>query len=242
MKAIILAAGKGTRLRPWTSDTPKPLLELGGRPILNYILDGFAAAGVDDVSLVIGYLGDQIIDYYGETYSGMRMRYHWQEKQLGTGHALLLAEEILNKGDFMLSFGDVLMRNENYPALRRFHERGGFEISVTLNPVLDPYAGAAVYMKGPRVEALIEKPPRGESRTFWNHRGLFVLGPSVFDELKSLEKSPRGEYELPVAVNNMIQRGVPTGAMAVSGHTSDIGTQEEFRQYESYLAESAAGE
>ncbi len=235
MKGIILAAGRGTRLRPWTNDTPKPLLKLAGKPILDYILDGFASAGVDDVSLVIGYLGDQIAVHYGIEYNGMKVRYYRQEEQLGTGHALMLAEEHLQGNCFMLSFGDVLMSNNNYAALRRFHEKGRYDVSITLNPVLDPFAGAAVYMDGPRVKALIEKPPQGESRTFWNHRGLFILRPIIFNELKSLGKSPRGEYELPVAVNNMIQRGVPTGAMAVRGHTSDIGTRDEFKEYESCI-------
>lgn len=238
MKGIILAAGKGTRLRPWTDDTPKPLLKIAGRPILDYIMSGFAEAGVTDLVLITGYLGDQIERHYGASYQEMNLKYIEQKEQLGTGHALRLAEDFLKDGDFMLSFGDVMTDHVNYPALKKFHDEKGFVITITLNPVDDPYAGAAVYVDGDRVTALIEKPPKGTSTTNWNHRGVFMLNPIIFDELATLPLSARGEYELPVAVNNLIEKGTPVGAMAVSGLSSDIGTKEEFTSYEKYMLEN----
>jgi len=165
----------------------------------------------------------------------VKLEYVAQEEQLGTGHALLLAEDELRGAGFMLSWGDILAGKENYPALRKFHEEKGFEITVTMNPVDDPYAGAAVYVDGDRVKKIIEKPEKGTSDTKWNHRGIFMLGPVIFEELKELEQSPRGEYELPQAVGNLVEKGVPVGGMPVIGFTSDIGTQEEFREYENYL-------
>ena len=241
LKGIILAAGKGTRLRPWTNEKPKPLLELGGKPILSYILDGFAAAGVKETILVVGYLSEQIKDYYGGEYAGMKIEYIQQAEQLGTGHALLLAEDKLRDGRFMLSWGDILAQPENHTALVDFHRSNNFKATITMNPVDDPYAGAAVYVDGNRVTGLVEKPPKGESTTNWNHRGIFVLEPEIFDELKSLEKSPRGEYELPQAVAAMIEKGKPVGGMPVIGFTSDIGTKEEFREYEEYLEKKRDG-
>lgn len=230
MKGIVLAAGKGTRLRPWTDNTPKPLLKLAGKPILDYVLEGFFAAGAGEVFLIVGYLSEQIEAHYGVEFKGMRINYIQQTEQLGTGHALRLAEDRLSGSDFMLSFGDVITDNDNYPALSCFHRENGFDITITMNPVDDPYAGAAVYIDGKRVTALIEKPPKGESNTPWNHRGVFMLGPVIFDELRTLEKSSRGEYELPVAVNNLIEKGLKVGGMPVSGLSSDIGTKEEFEE------------
>lgn len=238
MKGIILAAGKGTRLRPWTDNVPKPLLKIAGRPILDYIMNGFAEAGVTDLVLITGYLAEQIEEHYGHSFQGMKLQYIEQKEQLGTGHALRLAEDFLKDGDFMLSFGDVMADHANYSALKKFHEEKGFVITITLNPVDDPYAGAAVYVDGDRVTALIEKPPRGTSTTNWNHRGIFMLNPIIFDELATLPLSARGEYELPVAVNNLIEKGTPVGAMAVSGLSSDIGTKEEFTSYEKYMLEN----
>ncbi|HOO55829.1 MAG TPA: sugar phosphate nucleotidyltransferase [bacterium] len=235
MKGIILAAGKGTRLRPWTDNKPKPLLEMAGKPILNYVLDGFVEAGVDDISLVIGYLGDMIKEYYGDNYKGSALRYFEQKELLGTGHALMLAEDVLKNNIFMLSFGDVLVDIENYSNLVEFHERGGFDASITLNEVDDPYAGAAVYVEDQRVVKLIEKPPRGESTTNWNNRGIFIFTPVIFDEVHNLKKSPRGEYDLPTAVNELVEKGRLVGGMPIKGFTSDVGTQEDFKEYENYV-------
>ncbi len=235
MKGIILAAGKGTRLRPWTDDMPKPLLNLAGKPIIGYVLDGFADCGIDDVSIVIGYLGEKIIEHYGNEYRGMKIRYYEQKELLGTGHALLLAEDILKSESFMLSFGDVLVDNENYAALVDFHKRGGFDASITLNHVDDPYAGAAVYVNGDRVVKLIEKPPKGESTTNWNNRGVFIFTPVIFDEVHALKLSPRGEYDLPTAVNQLVEKGKPVGGMPITGFTSDVGTKEDFKEYEDYI-------
>jgi len=241
MKGIILAAGKGTRLRPWTNTTPKPLLELGGKPILSYILEGFSSAGVDDLHLVVGYLGGQVKDYYGDSFGGMKITYYEQKEQLGTAHALLLAEESLKGGTFMMSWGDILCEQENYPALRGFHESNCFKATITLNEVDDPYAGAAVYVKDGRVERIIEKPPKGVSTTKWNNRGIFMFEPVIFDEVHSLEISPRGEYELPQAIGKMIEKGIPVGGMPIAGFNSDIGTIEEFHEYEDYLKKKTAG-
>jgi UDP-N-acetylglucosamine diphosphorylase / glucose-1-phosphate thymidylyltransferase / UDP-N-acetylgalactosamine diphosphorylase / glucosamine-1-phosphate N-acetyltransferase / galactosamine-1-phosphate N-acetyltransferase len=235
MKGIILAAGKGTRLRPWTNTTPKPLLMLNGKPILSYILEGFAGAGVDDLQLVVGYLGGQVRDFYGGSFGGMKITYYEQKEQLGTAHALLLAEEALKNAAFMMSWGDILCEPENYPALREFHEKNNFTATITLNEVDDPYAGAAVYVRDGRVTEIIEKPPKGQSTTKWNNRGIFVFQPEIFDEVHSLEMSPRGEYELPQAIGKMVDRGVPVGGMPVTGFNSDIGTIEEFHEYENYL-------
>lgn len=235
MKGIVLAAGRGTRLRPWTDDTPKPLLVMAGRPIMNYILDGLSEAGIDDLSLVTGYLGEKIVNHYGDNYKGMKLRYFEQKELLGTGHALMLAEEELKGETFLLCFGDVLVDPENYKALVDFHREGGFETSITLNHVDDPYAGAAVYMDGDRVVKLIEKPPKGESATNWNNRGIFVFTPIIFNEVRALKKSPRGEYDLPTAVNRLVEKGRLVGGMPVTGFTSDVGTKEEFAMYEEYI-------
>ncbi len=235
MKGIILVAGRGTRLRPWTDEKPKPLLEMAGRPILNYILDGFVEAGVGDLSLVIGYLGNMIIDYYGDSYRGMKLRYFEQKELLGTGHALLLAEEVLKNDTFMLGWGDVLMDAGNYPALVQFHENGDYEATITLNHVDDPFAGAAVYMDGDRVVDVIEKPLKGTSTTNWNNRGLFILSGTICDEVHALNKSPRGEYDFPTAVNQLVHKGRRVGGMPIKGFTSDVGTKEEFKEYEEYL-------
>ncbi len=237
MKGIILAAGKGSRLRPWTDNTPKPLLTIAGKPILDYIMTGFADSGVTELALVIGYLGDMVEAHYGAEFLGMKLKYYRQTELLGTGHALLYAEKDLEDSIFMLSFGDLMLDRENYANLAKFHTENAFDATITLNPTNDPYAGAAVYLDGKRVVTMIEKPPKDQSKTYWNNRGLFMFTPAIFKEVHDLKLSTRGEYDLPTAVDNLAQHGGAVGAMAVTGFSSDIGTKEEFAIYEKYMIE-----
>jgi len=236
MKGVILAAGKGTRLRPWTETTPKPLLPLNGKPMMDYVLEGFRSAGVLDVIIVTGYLAEQIENHYGDgSAMGMRFSYMRQEQQLGTGHAVALVRDFTDDGLFLLSWSDVIVEQENYAKLVEFHTRGNFDASITLDQVDDPWEGAAVYMDGDIVRDIIEKPPKGVSTTNYNNRGIFILGPIIYEELAKISSARRGEYDLPDAVRNLIARGLRVGGMPISGHSSDVGTIQAWREFEDFL-------
>ena len=236
MKGVILAAGKGTRLRPLTETTPKPMLLLNERPMLDYVLHGFKAAGVTDVIVVTGYLAEQIEDHYGNGAAmGMNLSWRRQEQQLGTGHAVRLVRDFTGDSRFMLCWSDIMCDAENYAALAEFHHKGGYDASITLNEVDDPWEGAAVYTDGDLVRDIIEKPPRGESATNYNNRGIFVLEPVIYEELDRLVADARGEYNVPDAVRALIRRGLRVGGMPMLGPSSDVGTHEALKQWEAYL-------
>lgn len=105
MQAVIFAAGKGTRLRPLTHNKPKPILEVSGRPILEYLLDSLPAC-IDEVIIVVGFLSNQIKDYFGNTYKERRIRYAFQREQLGTFDALNTAKPFLMNNPFLCLVGD----------------------------------------------------------------------------------------------------------------------------------------
>lgn len=236
MKGIILAAGKGTRLRPLTETTPKPMLPLNGRPMLDYVLDGFKGAGVTDVIIVTGYLAEQIEDHYKDGSAiGMKISYKRQDKQLGTGHAVMLVRDFTGDDEFLLCWSDIMCDAENYRALVEFHSRGGYDGSITLNEIDDPWEGAAVYMDGDLVHDIIEKPPKGESTTNYNNRGIFVLGPVLYEELEILKADSRGEYNVPDAIRNLIRRGLRIGGMPMLGPSSDVGTIHALKEWEKYV-------
>jgi UDP-N-acetylglucosamine diphosphorylase / glucose-1-phosphate thymidylyltransferase / UDP-N-acetylgalactosamine diphosphorylase / glucosamine-1-phosphate N-acetyltransferase / galactosamine-1-phosphate N-acetyltransferase len=236
MKGVILAAGKGTRLRPLTETTPKPLLLLNGKPMLDYVLEGYRAAGVTEVILITGYLAEQIENHYKDGAAlGMNIAYKRQDKQLGTGHAVRLARDFTADAPFLLCWSDIMCDLENYAALIDFHRRGGFEASITLDEVDDPWEGAAVYMDGDLVRDIIEKPPKGESTTNLNNRGIFVLEPGFYYELETLEPDHRGEYNVPDAIRNLIRRGGRVGGMRMLGPSSDVGTIQALEEWEAYL-------
>ncbi len=229
-KGVILAAGKGTRLRPLTEKVPKPLIEVGGRPYLAYLLERFRYAGCDEVLLIVGHLGDEIVRRCGQEAFGMKLRYAWQVVQDGTAKALLLAEDFVKDQPFMMCWGDIVAAPENYTALWARYEQGDCALVMLVNWMEDVSAGADVTLDGERVINIVEKPPGPKAG--WNQTGLFVISPRIFTYLRQVQPSPRGEYEFTDAVRLMLQAGEKVVALPMQGYRYELGTWEQLRELE----------
>jgi NDP-sugar pyrophosphorylase family protein len=234
MLAVLLAAGRGTRMGMLTAHTPKPLLLLRGRPILEHILRGLKAARVDRVVVVTGHLGELIEAHFGDGHAlDMRICYRRQGIPQGTARALQLCRADIGDDCFVLSWGDVVVEPALYAELIAEFRRAPCDVLLTINPCDDPWRGAAVYVDGAlRVTGLVEKPPRGSSRTTWNNAGLFVFSPLIFDYVERLAPSPRGEYELPQAIAAMLADRRSVRAHPLRGFWSDLGTPEDLANAE----------
>jgi len=231
VKAVILAAGKGTRLRPITDTMPKPLVRIGGRALLEYILLGLAGAGVRQAAVVTGYLAEQVEGYFGAGERvGMRLSYFRQREMTGTATAALLCEEFVGGEPFLMTWADILLYWQGYREVVGLFAAERPEMVLGLNWVEDPAAGAAVYLEGDRITDIIEKPAPGTSTTHWNNAGVMVLSPSIFPAARALAPSPRGEYELPQAVRHLLQAGARTLGVRFSGLWSDVGTPQELER------------
>lgn len=223
MKGVILAAGKGTRMLPLTERRPKPLVPVLDRPMLEHIVTGARDAGVDHIALIIGHLGDQIVDYFGDGSDlGLRIDYIWQDEPKGTGHAALLAEEFVDGECFFMSWGDIIVPPRNYRKVVGAFVEGDTDAVLSLNWVEDPYEGAAVYVEDDMVAKIVEKPRKGTATTNYNNAGLFVYTSDIFDRLRRLTPSARGELELPDAVQEMVAEGRRIRAVALEGYWSDV--------------------
>jgi dTDP-glucose pyrophosphorylase len=237
MMAVILAAGRGTRMGALTAHTPKPLLKLQGRPIIEHILAGLRTAGVGAAVVVTGYRGEQIETHLGDGGRfGLRLAYRRQERPEGTAKALLLAADATAQGPFVLSWGDIVVAPGNYSVLLADFARRPCDALLMVNQLDDPWRGAAVYVDTEwQVTQLIEKPPRGTSRSRWNNAGLFVFTPLIFAYAARLQVSARSEYELPQAIAAMINDRRTVRACAVRGFWSDLGTPEDLAAAERAL-------
>lgn len=201
MKAIILCAGYGKRLYPYTKNYQKTMVPVNGKPLLEYIIDGLIYAGIKDFILVIGYRKEQIMNYFHDgTKWKINISYVEQPILNGTGGALLLCESLIKNEHFLLSWGDILFDYSVYKDIIEIYHCESQNFILTTNYTDDPHLGAAVYIKESYLENIIEKPAIGTSESNLNNAGLFILSKQIFDTLKSVKPSLRGEIELPDAL------------------------------------------
>ncbi len=186
MKALILAAGEGTRLRPITYTTPKPLVKINEKPIIEYTLDALEGI-VDEVYIVVGYLADKIKEYYKDKYKSMKIKYILQDKQLGTGHAVQMAEGLINE-KFILLYGDNIYDPKD---IKNCIDKG---FSVLAIKVEDPRSFGVFTLEGDIVKNIVEKPKEFVSDLA--NAGLYILDETIFEDLRHIKRTERGELEL----------------------------------------------
>jgi len=223
MKAVILAAGKGKRMRGLCSTTPKPMIPIANRPILSIIFSRLKAMGVNEVALVVGFEGQQLKKLVGDgSEYGVHVTYVWQEEQLGTGHATLLCEDFVAGESFVLIFGDILTRGDNYAAMAELFHSSSADAVLTVFSVEDPSNGAAVDVQDGRVVGIVEKPPPGTMLNAYNNAGIFIWPADIFDMIRHLELSPRGEYEFTDGIITFVNQGRRLAAYELLGYWENI--------------------
>ena len=181
VQAIVLVGGEGTRLRPLTYGTPKPMVPILGVPFLARTMERLAAAGITDVILPAGYLPQQIIDYFGDGSSiGMKITYVIEAVPMGTAGALKNVEEHIH-GPFVVLNGDILT-SLDLRAMMREHERKGGIGLLHLIRVDDPSSfGCVVHDAQDRISAFVEKPPKGTEPTNEVNAGTYLFEREILD-------------------------------------------------------------
>ncbi|OYT41142.1 MAG: hypothetical protein B6U86_03005 [Candidatus Altiarchaeales archaeon ex4484_43] len=219
MDAVILAAGEGTRLRPLTSTRPKPMLPVGGRPILEWDLEALSDSGFRRVLLVVGYRKEEIVDYFGKRFKNLKIEYITQKEQLGTAHAVSVVEDRI-KDDFLVMNGDLIISTELIKSLVDRHRESKSRTSLCLVRVKHPSEFGVVRLKGKQVTEIKEKPKKPESDLV--NAGIYIFNGEVFDAIRRIERSTRLEYEITDAIKILIKKGGVHG-FRVDGRWIDIG-------------------
>ncbi|MHC3437135.1 UTP--glucose-1-phosphate uridylyltransferase AglF [Natrialbaceae archaeon A-gly3] len=236
MQAVVLAAGKGTRLRPLTEDKPKVLVEVDGKPLIEDVFDNLLEIGVDELIVVVGYMKEKIIERYGDEYEGVPITYTHQREQLGLAHAILQAEPHIDD-DFVLMLGDNVFRGNLGDVINRQQEERA-DAAFLVEEV--PYEEASRYgvcdtnEYGEIVE-VVEKPDEPPSNLVMT--GFYTFTPAIFHACHLVQPSDRGEYELPDAIDLLIQSGRTIDAIRMDGWRIDVGYPEDRDRAEEQLAE-----
>src|SRR6266536_5516878 len=221
-RAVILAAGRGTRMRELTNDVPKPMIEVRGKPVLQYIVQGLRDAGVRKFLIIVGYHAEAVRNFFGDGGShNASIEYATQTVQDGTGRVVNLARDFTGGSPFALSYGDILIGQENYKRIVDLPD--DMEAVITVTRGEDVSKGGAVFVNEQmELIDLREKPKPGEPTSPWYNAGLYAFGPSIFEFIAKLEPSPRGEYELTDAIRDLARSGKKVQAIELSGEWADV--------------------
>ncbi len=193
-KAVILAAGRGTRMRELTADLPKPMIEVRGKPVLQHIVEGLRDAGICEFLIVV---------------------------EDGTGRVVDLARDFVGDSAFVLSYGDILVDPANYKCVINLPDNAEAIITVTRGE--DVSKGGAVFLNEQMdLVDIREKSKPDQTTSPWYNAGLYAFRPSIFEFTGKLKPSPRGEYELTDAIRDLARSGKKVKALELTGEWADV--------------------
>ncbi len=226
MQAVVLAAGKGTRLKPLTNNKPKALVELDGTPLLEHVLKSLEKSGVKETVVVIGERGEQIEQYFGKKLGKMKLAYAKQKIQLGTAHALLQAKSKI-KGDFLMGHCDVIAPPALWKKLGKIKK---FEAVMTLRREEEPEKFGVVLTQEDLVAEIVEKP--SAPKTDLVNAGCYKFSKSIFSELEKTKINPqRNEFELTDTLRSLAARK-KVGFVLANEKIFDISTIQDLKDAE----------
>lgn len=208
MKAVILAAGEGQRLRPFTATKPKVMIKVGNKPILQYVVEALRKAGIPDIVMVVGYRKDRVMSYFGNGKKfGVEIEYVFQQQQLGTAHALRQVEEFV-EGNFLVVSGDNIIDDDTIKSALKLENSVVYKVVENVTKY-----GVLRVGKGGEIIEIVEKP--AEEVSYLANTGVYHLNTSVFEFIGN-------ENDLTAVINSMIRGGVRFTAVESYGVWLDV--------------------
>src|SRR4051812_29032945 len=225
MKAVILAGGEGTRLRPLTSNQPKPMLPIANVPMMRHVVRLLAEHGFDDIVVTVAFLANQIRNYFGDGAEfGVRMRYATEDSPLGTAGSVRNAMDELDE-TFLVIAGDVITDIDLSAVVKAHSDRGAFA-SIALKRVNNPVEfGIVITRDDGSIERFLEKPTWGQVFSDTINTGIYVLEPGIFDFIPQGEVVDFSGDVFPA----VLEQNLPLYGHIVDGYWEDVGTVEAYR-------------
>ena len=225
MKALILAGGAGTRLRPITDTQSKQLIPVANKPILFYGLEAVAAAGIREVGMIVGHTEEEIRGAVGDgSRWGVEVTYIPQEAPLGLAHAVLTAQDFLGEDEFVMYLGDNVVP-EGITDFVRAYEENKPDAQIFLVKVPEPERFGVAVLEGEQVVRLVEKPK--EPLSDLALAGIYIFDSAILTAAAAIEPSWRGELEITDAIQYLIEHGYTVRAEMITGWWKDTGKPED---------------
>lgn len=223
-QAVILAGGRGVHMRPFTFEMPKGLFPVGGKPILEHIVEMLSKSDVRDIIISLGHLGDKIKDHFGDGKKfGVRISYVFEEKEAGTAGALILAKKHITGDAFLVFHGDILI-DINLNDLVIFHKEQGTTATIGVTSVADPSSFGEVKLHGTKITQFIEKPKKGKQTSQLISCGLYIFEKEIFNYL------PQQGFSLLEDIFPKLARVHQLSGFLFEGRWVDIGTPQSYEK------------
>ncbi|MCL5291767.1 MAG: mannose-1-phosphate guanyltransferase [Actinobacteria bacterium] len=238
MKAVVMAGGEGTRLRPITSNQPKPMVPVLNKPVMEYILDLLRAKGIDDIVVTLQFLPQLIKNYFGKGVDlGVNLNYSVEEYPLGTAGSVKKAEGYLKSESFIVVSGDALT-DFDLTYLIEFHRSKGSMATIALKRVENPLEFGVVFTDDEgKIERFLEKPTWGQVFSDTVNTGIYVLEPEVFQFIPG-----DGEYDFSKDVfPKLLEAEEPVFGCVMDGYWCDIGNCEQYIRAHRNILDGLAG-
>ncbi|MFD1772612.1 sugar phosphate nucleotidyltransferase [Paenibacillus rhizophilus] len=239
MKGLIVCAGKGSRLRPFTLTQPKTLLPVANKPILFYAIEKLADEGIRDIGIVIHPSQEKMIcgaAGSGEKF-GVSLTYMYQQEPRGIADAVAAAEDFIGQSDFILLLGDNLIKEPLKTLVDRLEHSAA---CILLTHVDNPQHFGVAEINETQIIKLEEKPrfPKSNLAVV----GSYAFKPGIFDYIRALTLSDRGELEITDAIQRLIDSGERAAYAITSQHCSDVGTSERWLEANNWMMNEVYGE
>jgi mannose-1-phosphate guanylyltransferase/phosphomannomutase len=227
VKAVVMAGGEGSRLRPLTSRRPKPLAPVANKPVMEHIVDLLRRHGITEIVATLHYLADEIESYFGSGSDfGVSMHYVVEDTPLGTAGAVKLAEDILENQPFLIISGDALT-DLDLTALIADHARTGAAATITLQRVTNPLEfGVVITDESGRITRFLEKPSWGEIFSDTINTGIYVLDPEV---LSYMERGKAYDFSRDIFPRLLYEEKLVSGYVT-NDYWTDIGNLQQYQQ------------
>jgi glucose-1-phosphate thymidylyltransferase len=238
MYGVVLAAGEGTRLRPRTAERPKGLVEVAGHPLLTHCFETLRALGIDELVVVVGYRGEQIVSYYGDRFGDLPLTYASQTERAGSADALLSAEPRMDldaDAALLVLNGDNVCRANLGDVIDR-HRDSNADATLLVDEVSRADAattGVVSFDDEGNVTGLVEKPDDPPSTTV--PRGFYAFSPRIFEACRAIDPSSTGEYELTTAVDWLLGDGGRVETVGLEGWCVNVNTESDRTRAETLL-------
>ena len=205
LKAIILSAGEGSRMRPLTLTKPKTMLPVAGKPIIQYNIESLRDNGITDILLIVRYKEEMVRNYFGDGSDfGVNISYKTQKDFLGTANAISYGEDFIDDSIIVLN-GDIILDDEIIHEIIKKYNYLTPDTLMLLTEVEDPSAFGVVEIENGNIKNIVEKPKREEAPSNLVNAGIYIFNKDIFDKIRETEISERGEYEITDSVSLQIE-------------------------------------